>query len=340
MEREKKFVVDGNSDKWLNTLSAQKVHYRKECQMNKFQRSWILLKSSLSVIARNKELLVFPMVTFLCTMAIIVFFLLPPVLRPTGHPYSSPEHWQAIWHSLFTQTPSATGQGAEQLGFTPGALIYLGFLYLLTMFIGTFCNVAFYHEIMAALGGEVVSIGRGLKFACSRLGSILMWTLFAGLVGLIIKVIEERLQLVGRIIGRLIGLAWSVAAVFVIPVIVREEGNVNPIAALQKSAGVLKQTWGEALIGYAGLAVANTMVILGSLVWLIGAGMVSAASHNYLVIAAAAVVWLCGILTWSYLAGVASNVFRGALYLYAAEGTVHAPYTQEMLDMAWKYRKS
>ena len=308
--------------------------------MNKFQRSWVLLKSSLSVIGRNKELLVFPMVTFVCTVAIIVFFLLPPVLRPTGYPYTSAEHWQAISHSLFTQTHSGVGQGTEQVAFTPGALVYLGFLYLLAMFIATFCNVAFYHEIMAALGGDVVSIGRGLKFAFSRMGSILMWTLFAGLVGLIIKVIEERLQLVGRIIGRLIGLAWSVAAVFVIPVIVREEGNVNPITALQKSAGVLKQTWGEALIGYAGLAMANTIILLSSLVWLIGAGMVSAALNNYLIIAAAAVMWVCGILTWSYLAGVASNVYRGALYLYAAEGKVHAPYTQEMLDMAWKYRKS
>ena len=28
-------------------------------QMGKFQRSWLLLKSSLSIIARNKQLLVF-----------------------------------------------------------------------------------------------------------------------------------------------------------------------------------------------------------------------------------------------------------------------------------------
>ena len=107
------------------------------------------------------------------------------------------------------------------------------------MFIATFFNVAFYHEILAALSGRPVSIGRGLKFACTRLKPILMWTLFAGLVGLIIKAIEQRLELFGRLVARVIGVAWSVAAVFVIPIIIREEQSANPVNMLRKSAGVL-----------------------------------------------------------------------------------------------------
>ena len=64
--------------------------------MNRLQRSWVLLKSSLTVIARNKLLLVFPITIFLCTLAIIAFFLAPPILRPTSHSYVSAEHWQEI----------------------------------------------------------------------------------------------------------------------------------------------------------------------------------------------------------------------------------------------------
>src|SRR5882672_9511524 len=139
--------------------------------MSKFQRSWLLMKSSLSVVGRNKLLLVFPIVIFMCTVVIILFFLAPPVLRPTGYGYASAEHWQAISHSLFRQS---TEQGGQVI-FSPGAMAYLAFLYFLAMFIATFCNVAFYHEILAALRGEAVSIGRGIKFACGKLGSILMW---------------------------------------------------------------------------------------------------------------------------------------------------------------------
>jgi hypothetical protein len=36
---------------------------------------------------------------------------------------------------------------------------------------------------------------------------------------------------------------------------------------------------------------------------------------------------------------VASLVYKGALYLYAAEGTIAEPYEQEMLDSAWKFKK-
>ena len=303
--------------------------------MSKFQRSWLLLKSSLSVIGANKQLLVFPIVVFACTVTIITFFLAPPLLRPTGHPYLSAEHWQAISHSLFTDK-GPNGQA----DFTPAALVYLGFLYFLAMFIATFCNVAFYHEILAALAGQPVSIARGLKFAFGKIWSVLMWSLFAGLVGLVIRMIEERLELVGRIIGRLIGLAWSIAAVFVIPIIVTEEKNANPFTLLRKSAEMLKRTWGEALIGYAGLAFANTLVVLGSVLWLFGSIAVSVALHNYWIIALSGLSWLVAICAWSYLVGVASNVYRGALYLYAAQGVVPAPYTQEMMDSAWKFKKS
>ena len=49
---------------------------------SRFQRSWQLFKSSLFIIARNKQLLVFPIIIFCLTMLIMLFFLAPVVLRP------------------------------------------------------------------------------------------------------------------------------------------------------------------------------------------------------------------------------------------------------------------
>jgi hypothetical protein len=302
--------------------------------MSKFGRSWVLVKSSLWIINRNKQLLVFPIVTFLCTMMIVLFFLGPPILRPTGYSYASAQHWQAIGQSLFTH------QGSSQNGFTPFAVGYLAFLYLVSMFVATFFNVAFYHQILAALSGQAVSVGARLKFASTRLKAILMWTLFAGVVGLIIKAIEQRLELVGRIIARLLGIAWSVASVFVIPIIVRDEQSANPLEMLRKSSMILKRTWGEALIGYAGLGFANLLILLATLVCLGGAVAASIALNTFWILAFAAAGWFVALFAWSYLTSVASQVYKGALYLYAAEGIVAEPYNQEMLDQAWKFKKS
>jgi type II secretory pathway component PulF len=62
--------------------------------MSKLQRSWLLFKNSLSIMTRNKQLLVFPIIVFLFTMLIVLFFLAPVVLRPTGFTYTSAQHWQ------------------------------------------------------------------------------------------------------------------------------------------------------------------------------------------------------------------------------------------------------
>jgi hypothetical protein len=239
-------------------------------------------------------------------------------------------------------TVSAASHGAETVHFSssPAAVAYLVFLYFVSMFLATFFNVAFYNEILAALHSQPVSLSRGLKFACTRVKAVLMWTLFAGLVGLIIKTIEQRLDFVGRIIARSIGITWSIASVFVIPIIVRDQQSVNPVAMLKKSAAILKRTWGEALIGYAGIAFGNIIVLFISLVLLTGATFISIELNNFWFVAVAVGFWLLALFGWSYLTNVAGLVYKGALYLYAAEGVVPHPYDKEMLDAAWKFKKS
>jgi hypothetical protein len=207
------------------------------------------------------------------------------------------------------------------------------------LFLATFFNVAFYNEILAALSGEPVSLGRGFRFAMTRLKAILMWSLLAGVVGLVIKALEERLGLIGRIVVRLIGVAWSVASVFAVPIIVRDEDATNPVQTLKKSADILRRTWGEALIGYVGVSFASGLIVLASLMLLVVAGIVSFVLNTGWIIGIAAVLWLIGVVAFAYLTSVMSQVYKGALYLYASDGIVAAPYNADMFNSAWKFKK-
>jgi len=304
--------------------------------MNKFERSWHLFKSSLMVIIRNKELLIFPIVISLATVVIFLFFFAPAVLWPTGFSYFSADHWRALSDMYFR----ASGHGHhQQFMLSPIAWVYVAFLYFVSMFTATFFNVAFYNEILAALSGDQVSLSRGLKFACSRWKAILLWALFAGLIGLIIKVIEQRFEIVGRIIAKFVGLAWSIASVFVIPVMVRETETSNPLTMLKKSAGTLTKTWGEGLIGYIGIGAVNSIVAICSMVLIAGGCFVATQLHNFWLLGGVIACWIISMFIWSYLMNVASLVYKGALYLYAAEGIVSEPYDQESLDSAWKFKK-
>lgn len=305
--------------------------------MNRFERSWLLFRSSLLVIVRNKELLVFPIFITISSAVILLFFLAPAALWPTGHPLTSADHWRALGTTFFTR-PSASG-GAHQLAFSPIAIAYLIVLYFISMFTATFFNVAFYNEILAALSGQPVSLMRGLQFAASRWKPILMWALFAGLIGLIIKVIEERFENVGRIAAKLIGVAWSIASVFVIPIIVRDPETANPFAILKKSGGILRNAWGEGLIGYLGIGAINTLVMLASVLVIAGASVVSAKLHMAWLLWSTIASWVLFLIIWSYLMNVASLVYKGALYMYAAEGVVCQPYDQDLLNSAWKFRR-
>ena len=54
----------------------------------------------------------------------------------------------------------------------------------------------------------------------------------------------------------------------------------------------------------------------------------------------AGVVWAFGLVLLGCLSGIVGHVYRCALYIYATEGVVPETYNKELLDMAWKVKKS
>ncbi len=335
----------------------------------KFKQSWELFKASITVTLRHRKLLWFPVLTTCLTALIGLFFLsamaLPVVLHHTGYHLNQKEHWETLKDHYF-QAPAGRRNSQDPAGVTSGALstlltgksaaagpvgqpavargvpwssLGLLVIYFVSMFLATFFNVAFYSEIIAALDGRGVSFRRGLRTARSRLRSILAWSLLAGVVGWIIRTLEQRLPLAGRIVMGLIGMAWSVAAVFVIPVIIQTQPQSNPIRILQHSALTLKRSWGEGLIGYVGFSAGNLVIFLCSLAPLLLAGAAAYAFKSLTLILVAGAIWLLGLLLIAYVSGVAGHVYRCALYKYATEGVVPEPYSQDLLDMAWKVKK-
>ena len=304
---------------------------------SRFQNSLALFRSSVSVISRQPKLLAFPAVVSLFLMLIVAFFLGGFALKSTGYAWTTVEHWKAVAQPLvrFDTGPGHSNMAVSGTGSAIAILIYLA-----SMFFATFFNVAFYHEIIAALKGQEVSIGRGLSFAGGRVGAILLWSLFAGVIGLIIKAIEERAGLIGRLIARFIGLAWSVASVFAVPVLVCDPETSNPVRILQKSALSLKRTWGETLIGYVGLSFGSGLIALGTVVVIGSAVAVGVVSQVVVVPAIVIGTWLIAVFAFAYVSNVASQVYKAALYLYATESVVADSFSQEMFDQAWKFKKS
>lgn len=310
---------------------------------DRFKNGFMLLGNSFAVMRANPRLLLFPFATAVLTMVIGGLFLTPIVFQPSSHRYTEAAHWAEVGSRLIVTGPPDAADLREgrdrHVSLSKAALAYFVLAYFLSMFLATFFNVAFVHEIFDALDGNSVSVSEGIAFALTKLKPILMWTLFAGVIGLLIKALEQRFGFFGRWIIRLIGTAWSVAAVFVIPVLVIEKTTVNPLEVVKRSAAVIRAAWGEALGGYAGLQIGGFIVVTSLLVVGGLSGWAGWASQSFAPFIAGMLAWLAFACAFTYALGVAGQIYLCVLYRYATAGAVPAGYTPEMLGSAWTPKK-
>ena len=326
--------------------------------MSKIQRSARLIKATFTLVFREKKLLLFPLAEIGLALVAALFFLAPIALYPTGHSIFTAAHWTAL-----------AGQVENRLGFTPGhnqhaqpitgssiaAKIMMGhpvmaglfvLAYFLSMFLATFCNVAFYHEIIQALNGHAVSLKRGYRFAAARWQAVLLWSLFAGLVGYLIRTLEDRVGFLGRIIMGFIGLAWSVACTFTLPALAWDTETINPLHLLRNSAGTLKRTWGELVVGFVGLELAFGMIfalvfvlflVAPDFLWVIHFSGHHVGQFLWIQAAGLGVVFLV-TLPLSWISKMVNSVYCCALFIYAAEGVIPGDFDKELMDSAWKVK--
>ncbi len=311
--------------------------------IDRFKNGFVLLGNSFAVMRSNPRLLLFPFATAVLTMVIGSLFLTPIVLQPSSHKYTEAAHWAEVGSRLIVASPPDAVdrlKGRDRhVSLSKEALAYFVLAYFLSMFLAAFFNVAFVHEIFDALDGNSVSVAEGIAFALTKIKPILMWTLFAGVVGLMIKALEERFGFFGRWIIRLIGVAWSVASVFVIPVLVVEKTTENPLEVVKRSAAVIRAAWGEALGGYAGLQIGGLIVMAGLFVAGALGGWAAYATQTLWPVVIALAAWLFAAAAFSYALGVAGQIYLCVLYRYATAGVVPPGYTPELLGSAWTPKK-
>lgn len=307
--------------------------------LDRMANGWKLLKLSFGILFANPRLLLFPAATAVLTLFIGGLFMAPIALQPTESPYMSSQHWKEVGSRLIVRTEPTMRdrmRGRDHSVRLSGqAMSYFVIFYFLSMFLAVFFNVAFVHEIFDALDGNNVSVAEGIAFAMTKLKPILAWTLFAGLIGLAIKALEEKVGFFGKWVVRMLGAAWSVAAVFVVPILVVEEVP-TPIDAIKRSAGLITKTWGEALAGYAGLQLAGPIVLLT--MPFLGFGMYYSAVvlDSMKLMAVVFGLWLAGVAAFSYAVGVAGQIYLCVLYRYAANGQLTAGFTADALGASWK----
>jgi hypothetical protein len=284
--------------------------------MSRFARSWLLIKASMDVLRNDNALLVFPAISFVVTLFVAGGF---------------------VALALSDGTFAAMAAAGRHHYAPPAFYVWLFCLYVVQYFIVIFFNTALVGAAIVLLGGGQPTVWDGLKLAVSRSGAILGYAIISATVGVLLQLVAEKLGIVGRLIAGGLGLAWTAATFLVVPILAAE--GVGPWQAVERSGELLRKTWGENLIGNAGISLLMSLISGAIAIVGFGGGFLLF-KHGYEVlgvalIAAAATAFLLLVLVSAALAGI----YSAAVYWYAASGKPPVDFDGDLISGAFT-RKS
>ncbi|MFI5509820.1 DUF6159 family protein [Mycobacterium sp. NPDC051804] len=280
--------------------------------MGRISTGWALTKQSWAVLKNDRSLVIFPILSAVFATIAVVVIMVP-----------------AVFADAVVQGGADNQEG---IIFAIGGAVAI---YVSTFF-AIFFNVALAACAARSLRGEDTKVSEGISAAMRQLGPILGWTLVAGTVGVILRVLENRLPLLGQIATAIAGAAWSVATFFVIPVIAME--GTGPFASLKRSVQVIKAKWGEGVTGQVAISAATGLIVFG--VVFVGGGIAFAlVSINLKPIGiAVGAVAVAAVIVVAIVSSALNSIFRVAVYQYAVTGQAPVAFDPQMVQAAFGAR--
>ena len=264
-------------------------------------RSWEYAKISYGIIWDFKRLLIFPLASTIAATAVLVSFLLP--LWATG----TLQTWMQFVNSNHKTQPTT----ADYVWMYATLFLF----YFCNYFVIVFFNCGLTACAMKVVAGERPTVGYGFSIASKRLPQIIGWALVSAVVGVLLKMIENANEKVGRWIAAIFGTAWSALTYFVVPVLVVD--GVGPILAIKLSASTLKGTWGEAVAGKFSLGFLSFLIMLPALVIAAVIVVASANSGSSTGLITGIALGVMLLVICAAVTSAADQVFKALLYNYA-----------------------
>ena len=266
--------------------------------MGRIARSWELTKQSYRILMQDKELILLPVIS-----GAIILVICSAFVFGLGFAEERALHTNQV-----------------------GALLPLLAMYIISYTTAFFFQAALIAGACQRMAGRDPTLGTALAAASRRFGAILAWGVIAGTVGMVLRAIQERSKLVGRIVAGVMGMAWSLATFFMVPVLVMEEHTVGE--SFRRSTALFKKTWGESVAGNVSIGLISFVVMLP--LFLVAA-LLAAVSPVAAVLVVVPLVAVAGVF-FSALQGV----FLASVYRYATTGEAAPGYDAKLFASAFR----
>ncbi len=282
-----------------------------------------LMRQSWRVLRADSELILFPIMSAVAGTLVMLSFLGPLALL-------------VPWEALAKNEPHAK----IQFDIMHYALM-LGF-YIINFSVINFFNSALAACVMERFRGGNPTLRFGLRAAASRIHHIVGWAVLSATVGMIIKAVQERVGIVGKIVTAFLGVAWTIASYFVVPVLIAE--NLGPIDALKRSGSLMSKTWGTALVSNLGMGLVSfalgllVIIPMGGGITMIALGASGPKADPLLIGLGIALVALSIILimAWALISSTLRAILNTALYHFAVHGAAPAGFDESTMRAAFR----
>jgi len=275
--------------------------------MGRIGRGWKLAKMSLGIIRKDKEILIFPVLSGIVTMVILASFFVGV---------------------FFSVGLDGLANGSSSWYF----YVFFAVFYFVSFFVSIFFNACVIGCATIRLNGGDPTVKDGFRIAMANIGRIAAWALFAATIGLIIRSVQQRAGFIGKLIMGAIGVAWTVVTYFVVPVLIYEK--LGPWGSVKRSASILRKTWGEALVGNLGLGLVFLLLALPGIIPIIAGALIGGVVGAIVGFVVAVVYWL--IL--AVIASAAESILVAALYRYATTGKMSEDFDGAVFAQPWVSR--
>jgi len=283
--------------------------------LSRFERSVMLVKASWDVLRADGELVVLPILSAIASLVVIAAFAaIGAVAGAIGH-LQNMERGSDI-----------------PLWFYAGLFVF----YLAQYFIVVYFNTALVGAAIERLEGGNPTIRSAIAIADRRFGAIFGYALLSATIGLLLRMIAERLGIIGRFIESGVGLAWTVTTFLVVPVLAAE--GVGPLQAVERSASLLKKTWGENLIGNGGISLALAVVNVVIAVIGFGGGARLYAQGAHAVAISLFAVSAVLIIMVALISATLTGIYAAAVYHYAVNGRPPAGFGGGLIEGSFKQK--
>jgi Family of unknown function (DUF6159) len=273
-------------------------------------RGWEITKLSFTVVRKDSEMLLFPLL---------------------GAVFSGIYSFILLWPSLLSRF-MASDESSFMWRTTETALCFAS--YFGVAFIATFFNTCTVYTAKTRFAGGDATFKDSITFALKKIHLIFAWSLLAASVGVLLRALDQFAERMGGLGGMLLnimqsilGMMWSVLTIFVVPVMVYE--GLGPFLAIRRSGEVLKKTWGESLVRHFSFGIIQFFVAVPGIA-LILFGMFRADTLWFLI-----PVGLLWLIVTALLFSVVAVVFNTALYEYASTGRIPQGFEGPTLKAAF-----